>query len=428
MSDPRNLYPSTTVFASVRCVHESFRLVPEPIVRRIVDFCFAVISTRYRNAFGMEFYEYEFLSTHYHLVANNACGRITDFLRDFNALLARELNALRGTSGAFFDRAPSIQTVLGDDKVFAHCVYTLANAVAAGLVHKTRHWKGSNSLRFEYGKEYVVAKPHVGLWSKKRRHAMRRSSKRSGRAAYAGRSTLPDTAVIKLDRPPIMPELSDPELRARIREALRAEEARIAQARNGKPVLGMKAAQRIHWSTVPRTGEELFGLNPTLSTATVEQRIAMKTLRVEFLKAYAEALARFNAGERDVVFPAGTVHMRLRYHVETEPIPRCFRPARPGRRRRDVRKASGSSSTCAGCVQDVASRPWPRRPGAPDPHGQVERARKAPPDHRPTDPTSADTTVSTQLRVRLRRLGVQRSGPTAIPRRRRRSSPRFERP
>ncbi len=327
MSKPRNLYPSTTVFVSVRCVHKSFRLVPTPVVRDVIDFCFGVVSTRYRNEYGMEFYEYEFLSTHYHLVANNASGRITDFLQDLNALIARELNAVRGTSGAFFDRQPGIQTVLGDDKVFQHCVYTLANAVAAGLVHRTAHWKGSNSLRFEYSKDYVVARPSVGLWSKKRQHRKRRSSQRSGRAAFAGRSTLPNTAVIRLDRPPIMHDLSDAELRARIREALAVEEALVATKRAGKPVLGMKAALKIHWSTVPKKGEELFGLNPTLSTETDDQRIAMKVVRVEFLVAYQVALDRWNAGERDVVFPAGTVRMRLRHKAATEPIPALLRAA-----------------------------------------------------------------------------------------------------
>ena len=108
MSAPRNLYPSTAVFATVQCVHQSYRMVPTAVVRQVIDFCFGLVSTRYRDAFGMEFYEYEFLSTHYHLVANNACGRITDFLQDLNSLVARELNAVRGTSGAFFNRQPGI--------------------------------------------------------------------------------------------------------------------------------------------------------------------------------------------------------------------------------------------------------------------------------------------------------------------------------
>jgi hypothetical protein len=269
----------------------------------------------------MEFYDFEFLSTHYHLVVYDRHGRVSDFIQDLNAIIARELNALRGTSGKFFEENPGIQTVLGNARVLEHCVYTLANAVAAGLVHKTAHWKGFNSLRMEYGQPRVVTKPHIGIWSKKQQHKNRRSSRRSGRAAYASRSTMPETAVLMLDRPRVSPELSDTELRAKVRRDLTKREAEIRTKRAGKPVLGMKAATQIHWSTVPKKGEELFGRQPTFSTETLEQRRGMKRLRRRFLVDYRLALARWNAGERDVVFPSGTVRMRLRHNALTEPIP-----------------------------------------------------------------------------------------------------------
>ena len=54
----------------------------------------------------------------------------------------------------------------------------------------------------------------------------------------------------------------------------------------------------------------------------------MKQLRREFLQEYREALDRWNAGQRDVVFPAGTVRMRLRHKVPTEPIPLDLTPGR----------------------------------------------------------------------------------------------------
>ena len=179
----------------------------------------------------------------------------------------------------------------------------------------------------EYGKDYVVAKPRVGLRSKKVQHKHRKSSQDSGRAAFADRSKLPDTTVLKLDRPPIMPELSDADLRAKIREALAEKEAELAEKRTGKPVLGMKAALEIDWRTVPNDGEQLFGRHPNFSTETVAQRIAMKRLRKSFPDEYADALARWNADQRDVVFPAGTVRMRLRHNVATEPIPDFLRAA-----------------------------------------------------------------------------------------------------
>ena len=321
MSRPRNLYPDTTLYITVRCVHRSYRLVPKGNVRRVIEYAFAVMSSRYREKWGMEFYEFEFLSTHYHLVLYDRFGRVTDFLQEFNAIVARELNAIRGTSGKFFEDGPGIQTVLGNERVLEHCVYTLANAVAAGIVHKTAHWKGFNSLRMEYGQPRVVTKPHIGIWSKKKQHKHRRSSRRSGRAAYASRSKMAETAVLMLDRPRIAPELSDIELRAKVRGDLAKREGEIRAKRAGKPVLGMKVAATIVWSTVPRKGEELFGRNPTFSTETLEQRRGMKKVRRRFLVDYRLALARWNAGERDVVFPAGTVRMRLRHNALTEPIP-----------------------------------------------------------------------------------------------------------
>jgi hypothetical protein len=85
----------------------------------------------------------------------------------------------------------------------------------------------------------------------------------------------------------------------------------------------MKAARKIHWATVPAEGEELFGRQPNFSTETVAQRVAMKRLRKSLQREYADAFARWNAGERDVVFPAGTVRMRLRHRSPPSPSPSC---------------------------------------------------------------------------------------------------------
>ena len=61
-----------------------------------------------------------------------------------------------------------------------------------------------------------------------------------GRAAYAGRTKMPETAELVIDRPPIMPELSDEELRALVLEQLAEREQKIARERleRGIQVLG----------------------------------------------------------------------------------------------------------------------------------------------------------------------------------------------
>ncbi len=321
MTMPRNLYPDTTLYVTCRAVHRSYRLVPTPVVRKVCKFCFAVVSSKYRKKFAMEFYEFEFLSTHYHIVLYDRFGKVSDFLQELNSMIAKELNAVRGTSGKFFADEPGIQTVRGDERVFKASIYTLANAVAAGLVHKTSRWKGLNSLKMEYGKPYPVERPNIGLWSKQRKHAKRRSSRRSGRARFAGRTKTPKVAIMMIDRPRIRRGLSDTQLRAQIRESLKAREAEIREERGGKKALGMANVLKIPWRTVPREGETLFDRNPTFATETVEERKAMKQERRRFLADYRSCLERWNRGERDVVFPAGTVRMRLRHNALTEPIP-----------------------------------------------------------------------------------------------------------
>ena len=337
MSKPRNLYPDTWLYVTVRCVHRSHRLVPTSSVQKVFAYCFGYVSSKYRQEWGMEFYEAQALSTHYHLVLYDRDGKVADFLQDLNAMIARELNAVRGTGGTFFAGEPGLQTILGEERLFEHCVYTLANAVAAGLVHKTSRWKGFQSLRREYGEGIVVHKPRIGMWAKKKkkprpvrrrsssrgasRRGTRRAAARSGRGAYAGRSRLPETVTMVFDRPRIRMGRTDTALRAEIRAALATREDEVRRERKGRRALGMKAVLATHWSTVPRRGEEMFGRNPTFSTQTHEQRRAMKRLRRRFVREHAAALARYNAGERDVVFPAGTVRMRLRHKVETDPTP-----------------------------------------------------------------------------------------------------------
>jgi len=43
--------------------------------------------------------------------------------------------------------------------------------------------------------------------------------------------------------------------------------------------------------------------------------------RRRFLPEYSAALGRWRGGERNVVFPAGTVGLRLKHNALTEPIP-----------------------------------------------------------------------------------------------------------
>ncbi len=318
MTAPRDVREDQIVKVTSRCVNRSYRLVPTHEVVEIVDFCLAYVSEKYRDQGKLELYAFCFMSTHYHLTLRDIGGCVSEFLKDLNSLLSRNLNALRGTSGTNFEPDPGIQTILGADRVLESMAYDEANPVVAGIVAESGDWAGVTSASMVMGEEREVERPNAGIWSTKRRHATRPASVRSGRAAYAGRSKLPKVATLRLDRPPFYRELDDVQLAARVKAMREAAEGKAAAERGGRRVLGMKRARKIHWNTLA-SPEEMFGRRPTFAADEPQTRRMLGRLRRAFLNAYTAALAAFKAGARDVAFPEGTVMMRKRFRVRVAP-------------------------------------------------------------------------------------------------------------
>ena len=321
MTPPRLITQGAVQYVTVRCVNRSFRFVPKGQVRRAIHYCLACTLQTYRDKGLIRVHEFIFMSNHYHLLLTDLGACVSDFIRDLNSLLSRQLNALRGINGANVEE-PGIVTVVSDERIVDHAVYTLANPVRAFLVAKARHWKSVSSLRLEYGQGVAVEKPRLGLWKRQIDHANRPASKRSKRAEYAGRSILPDVAQIVLDRPPVLPHLSDDELRAMIRDQLAAREGEIAAERKrlGIAVLGWANVVAQFFLAIPGRTEEMFHRNPHFSASHVWERVAMAAIVKKFRDAYAACRERFLAGDREVAFPEGTYFMRRRWRVAVEQL------------------------------------------------------------------------------------------------------------
>jgi REP element-mobilizing transposase RayT len=322
MTPPRYITKNRIYYVTVRAVNRSFRFVPKGQVRKIIDYCLAQTLGTYRDKGLLSVHDFLFMSNHFHLLLTDKGACIPDFLRDLDSLLSRELNAWRGIRGTNFEKEPGLVRVVSDERIAEHAVYTLANPVKAFLVAKARHWKGTSSLRLEYGQPVPVKKPRLGLWAGKAAHAERRASKRSKRAAYAGRSVLPDVAYLVIDRPPIMSHLSDEQLRAEIRERLTRRENEIALERQkrGIKVLGWSKVVAQFFLAIPGKTEELFQRRPEISASNVWQRVAEAALLKKFREAYYAARERFLAGERDVMFPEGTFYIHRRWNIPVEPL------------------------------------------------------------------------------------------------------------
>ena len=297
------------------------RLRPDRKTVEAITYCLGVVSKRYRAEGKLVLHEFVFMSNHYHLLGTDVAGCLPDFVRDLNALLSRELNALRGVRGANFEKGYGLLEVHSHDKALEHAAYTLANPAASDLVERAEQWPGLSSVDMEYGEPVRVQRPAEGLWSGKAAHAGRKASQRSKRAAHACRTKMPEEVELVIDRPPVLPELSDAQVRAEVRRRLRQRERELADERRrlGRKVLGARRAARVDYLAVPKP-EEMFGRNPTFSGVVGEARKAMAAAVKEFRRAYRAASERFRAGVEGVVFPAGTWLYRVRFQVCCEAL------------------------------------------------------------------------------------------------------------
>ncbi len=279
------------------------RLRPDPDTVRIVRYCPALVARAYRSRIVL--HEFCFLSNHYHLLLTDLAGCLPDFMRDLNSLLSRNLNAHRGLSGANFEKHYNFTIDVTPEKVLEHAVYVLGNPAEADLVAHCSEWPGVSSRGMEYGRPIQVERPALGLWK--------------GASDRGLRTKCPEQVELVLERPPVEPGSSDEVIRRRILAHLHELERKLAKERkaSGRRVLGARAAQRVHYDARPKP-EAMFQPEPSFAGVTGEARKRVAAALAAFRRAYCEASARFRAGIRDVVFPAGTWLLRVRFGVKCD--------------------------------------------------------------------------------------------------------------
>lgn len=244
------------------------------------------------------------MSNHWHPCLTDPDGTVVEFQRDCHAFIARALNAAHGDFENLWssESTSRVECVDAADLV-GRIAYAMANPVEAGLVRHGHCWPG---VRHAWPcKPRVIRKP-PGFF---------RGSDDGG--------DWPDEVVLEFSRPPGYEHLSDDELAAVIDAAIDKREQRFRdrhdQAR--KPFFGRKAvlAQRRH--ARPTSRETRFRLSPKVACRDKWRRIERLAANKQWLGCYTDALRQWRAGDRAVVFPAGTYKMRVVHRVTCAPPP-----------------------------------------------------------------------------------------------------------
>ena len=294
MTRPRRVIPGEVLMGTRRCLHRRFLLRPDGITTRVFKYLLA----RAARLAGVLIHEFQVLSNHYHIVFSDPRGQRSMFFRELNSLLARAVNAAFGEWETMFAPGSFSAVVLVDgDTIEQKCLYTLCNVVKDGLVSHPERWDGASSWRMEYGKPEYISRPKIGFFTEK---GMR------------------EVEVLVLVRPEALyPELSDAEVRTRLREKATARSHAYVEKlrKKGGAVMGMARVRKQPRNSSPHTRAPRRGIRPTVAGRNKWARIEALQRNAQFLADYEEARLEFEKGNRDVRFPIGTYLMVQRYGV-----------------------------------------------------------------------------------------------------------------
>jgi REP element-mobilizing transposase RayT len=275
-----------------RCYRQEFRLRPETMINEIIEYVLAYCADKY----DIELHEFVVMSNHDHLVHTDTQGNRPEFYGLFHSLVARAVNAVHGEwESVWSAQRYSAPTMEEPQDTLRKCIYTLLNPVDAELVRYAWDWQGVTSYRLEYGKPKVIRRPDAFFSDK-----------------------MPEQVELVIRRPKgLRPELDNRQLRREIRAAVKREQRAVAERVRGKGrrFLGMDRVRKQPRHGSPRDRGRRRGIRPTVAAKSKWTRIEALQRNQRFLAEHRDARSRFEKGERDVAFPAGTYLMRARYGV-----------------------------------------------------------------------------------------------------------------
>jgi putative transposase len=278
-----------------RCSERRFFLRPDLEVTNAFWYCLGWAADKH----GMILHAAVAMSNHVHVVATDRRGVYPDFLRDFNGLLARVVNAIRGRWEHFWDANQASAVLLEDEAAqFDKIVYTLTNPV--GLVEKANDWPGATSLHAALNGTTFVAKRPEGFF----------------RTENAG-GGMPATVELSFSPPPAVGEIRPRDYKSLLKERVRTVEAEAATARRKArtAALGRRGILEQRWFDKPSDIEPRRQLSPNVACRDKWLRIERLQLNKRFQDLYRAARDTFRAG-LEATFPRGTWLMRFRAPIQ----------------------------------------------------------------------------------------------------------------
>jgi len=267
-----------------RCAQRTFRLRPSPITNDIVRYCIAFAASKT----GVLIHAVCVMSNHMHIVLTDVLGRLPDFVRELDRMLAKVMNALQGQWESLWSaEAPHYLELASDEDVVRKMAYVIANPVAAGLVEHPEQWPGILRWATSGAIEELAERPTT---------------------FFRANGPCPKEVPLVVTAPHDI-ECLDEQVRAEVERLVGLAHAEMQQ--KGIPFLGPQRVLKASFRRRATRMEQKRGIVPRVAAKSMFLRAAVLAAYRGFLTDYHAAMARCRGGWRDVVFPDGTWWMRV---------------------------------------------------------------------------------------------------------------------
>lgn len=297
MTDARCRLPGMAYMVGRRTEGRVHLFRPDPLMNQAFLYCLGVAAQRTNVSVAAA----SLMSNHYHAVVVDHDARICEMMEYLNALLTKTTQVMRGWLGRVFDgERPSYVELLTPASIVEKCGYALANPTAAGLVRFSKEWPGVRTGVNDIGERTLrIERPA---------------------AFFADDGSMPEVVELPLVLPEVvMHTYGVKQARERIADAVARHEA-AGHAEAAAKGWSFKGAERVLKGSPysrAKTLEDRRRINPRY--AGDREAIGAAVARdATFRERYAAARERWLAGDRDVVWPAGTYAMKRWHRVRCE--------------------------------------------------------------------------------------------------------------
>jgi putative transposase len=293
MSRPRPVFAGDVIHLQRRTRDGRFFLVPHPQTVELVQYAYAISAVRH----GLVLHAVCIMSNHVHVIATDPHGRHPEFTQYAHRIIALGLKRMHDIEGPVWQEGgASVQRLVGTVALTEALAYVRINPVAAGLVRN----------------EGI----HPGVFGAAENAPLAVFTRHLTRPLCLGvESCLPKVATFEC-RPPdvLVDELGVMGAEAVIAEAIARHRDDAIEHRTAQKLgfLGLKRVLAADVWTRPTRPPKGAGFEPTFKGVAADAIHIARAALVAFRKAYAEAMAAFRLGVRDVIFPPGTYLMRRR--------------------------------------------------------------------------------------------------------------------